>query len=216
MNLDVNVCWIELAQHGGFAGARLRVPLRSGAAAGQQQQRILGASAVRASGVVLPTGTSRGHRRGRTSVGEKSTLVVPLRCAGFGCTATECRRASIDVGVVADAGDVARLTARRVPAECRTRLRASSSCAKHFAAAPGFGHQAEDAKVGQSLHPAPRATFLRTPIPPFGVDERPFLLAPTRRGQHRSRKLRGFRRVIHVLHDQKIEPAQNVAGIRSD
>ncbi len=55
------------------------------------------------------------------------------------------------------------------------------------------------------------ADFLDQTDAPLGVDECAFLLAPTRRREQQIGELSGLSRVIHVLHDQKIEPGEDLA-----
>ena len=50
-------------------------------------------------------------------------------------------------------------------------------------------------------------------MPAFRIDERAFFLAPTGRGQNEIGHAGGLRRVVHVLHDEKIEPFQNVPAL---
>ena len=83
VDLDVDVLGIQLAQDGALAGAGLRVPLRGGAASGEQEQGILGVGDFRrfarrleekfrpAVGVVI------------ASVGEEATFCLELRVSSF-------------------------------------------------------------------------------------------------------------------------------------
>ena len=65
-----------------------------------------------------------------------------------------------------------------------------------------------DVEVAQRLTGRLR-DFLHQAEAPLRIDERPVLLAPRRGGQHEMRFARRLGRVIHVLHDEKIELLEN-------
>ena len=63
-----------------------------------------------------------------------------------------------------------------------------------------------------SASPGARATFRTTPIRRSELMNVPSFSPQAGRGQHEVSELRRFRRVVHVLNDEKVEPLEHVAG----
>jgi hypothetical protein len=67
-----------------------------------------------------------------------------------------------------------------------------------------LGHEFEDIEILQGLARSPRNLFDQSDSS-LGVNEGTDLFTPSRGGQYQVRTLGGFRGVVHILNDQKIE-----------
>src|SRR6187551_1803847 len=82
---------------------------------------------------------------------------------------------------------------------------------KHFATAPIVGYQFEDVEVGEGV--TGRACYFpRNTNPSLGINKRALFLPPSGRRKNEVSKLSRFGVVIHVLHNEKVEPLKHVAG----
>lgn len=217
----------EFAEDGAFVGARTRVPLRGGAAARKQNERVVGVGRLRhrARGVEVEAGA--GVRGEKLSVGEEAALLrrtwsvgsgelsvgrsrlVGARRNGGGRAGPLDAAGIRNVSVVADAGEVARLAGGKFFQNLEGGL-GRRPRAEAIAAAPGFGDEFEDGEVAQGLAGG-AGDFFGDGEAALAVDENAVLLAPAGGGEDEVGELGGLGRRIHVLHDEKLEFGEEVA-----
>ena len=119
--------------------------------------------------------------------------------------------ALVEHPVVRDAGDVAGLAPRQLFENLEHRLGATPR-REHLAAAPVMRDQLEDGEIGQRL-PGRLATFLIRPMRRSELMNVPSFSPQPAAGRTRCASCGRLGGVVHVLHDQKIEPLEDLAHL---
>ena len=187
-----------------MARARLRMPLRHRAAAGEQHHRVVRVGRFRQRSDVVKEEPCAAVGREEAAVFEEAPLA---QWAAGGCLVRgpgPLDAAFVDDHrVVADARDVARLPRGQALENPEDGL-GMGPLAEQPAAAPAVGDAAEDLEIRERL-PRRLGHLLHDADAPLGVDERAVLFAGRGCGQHEVGELRGLRCRVHVLHDEEVE-----------
>ena len=149
VDFDVDFRRVKFAEHVGFPGAGVCVPLRGGATPREEDKGISGIDRLGRFPRLL-------EKKFRAAIGVEKFPILkkqPLlrRCAGVFARPRPLHAAAfVDHAVVLDAGDVARLAMRKLLHDLENHFRRRPA-GEHIAAAPILGDQLEDIEVGKRL-----------------------------------------------------------------